>query len=185
MRLMFTMLVAVAALVLAACDAEARGRRGGGCSGGGCGQAGGGCSGGVCPLPAVPPSEAPKALPGKKADAEVSTDGSDALDEVNGWRVSRGMAPFAKCPQLTVGAHNVAKFRAAHGIAGHTPNDFAGLPAGCSASGAGSGAWPVGLVTTTGETFGACLTDSQRYTTAGAAWAIGADGRRYMQLFVR
>ena len=102
----------------------------------------------------------------------------DALAEVNAARAMRGLPPYLRDEGLTVGALTVARFRAANGIGGHTGNDFAGLPAGVGASAAGCAAWPVGLG------WGACTT-YERWTYAGAAWAIGADGRRYMHLFVR
>ena len=39
-----------------------------------------------------------------------------------------GLAPFIKDASLTAGAINVADFRAARLIEGHTANDFGGLP---------------------------------------------------------
>jgi hypothetical protein len=104
--------------------------------------------------------------------------GVDALDEVNAARAARGLKPFIKDPFLTAGAINVADFRAAWLMAGHTGNDFAGLPARCAANAAGCAAWePL-------WGWGACCT-YENWTYAGAAWAMGRDGRRYMQLFVR
>jgi len=104
--------------------------------------------------------------------------GEDALAEVNAVRAARGLKPFVKDADLTVGAINVADFRAARLMSGHTSNDFAGLPVGCRATSAGCAAWepPWG--------WGACCT-YDNYTYAGAAWAMGRDGRRYMHLFVR
>jgi hypothetical protein len=104
--------------------------------------------------------------------------GEDALAEVNAARATRGLKPFIKDADLTTGAINVADFRAARLIAGHTSNDFAGLPAGCSATSAGCAAWEPSWG------WGACCT-YENHSFAGAAWAMGRDGRRYMQLFVR
>lgn len=104
--------------------------------------------------------------------------GSDALDEVNAARAARGLRPFVRDAHLTAGAINVADFRAERLIAGHTVNDFAGLPAGCTATSAGCAAWEPSWG------WGACCT-YDNYTYAGAGWAMGRDGRRYMQLFVR
>jgi len=104
--------------------------------------------------------------------------GEDALAEVNAARAVRGLRPFLKDADLTAGAINVADFRAARLMAGHTGNDFAGLPEGCTATAAGCAAWEPSWG------WGACCTyENHRY--AGAAWAIGRDGRRYMHLFVR
>jgi hypothetical protein len=104
--------------------------------------------------------------------------GEDALAEVNAARAARGLRPFIEDPDLTAGAINVADYRAERLMAGHTRNDFAGLPPGCRATSAGCAAWEPSWG------WGACCTyDNFRY--AGAAWAMGRDGRRYMQLFVR
>ena len=108
----------------------------------------------------------------------TSRAGEDALAEVNAARAARGLTPFIKDPELTAGAINVADFRATRLIAGHTSDDFAGLPAGCTARAAGCAAWEPSLG------WGACCT-YENYRYAGAAWAMGRDGRRYMQLFVR
>jgi hypothetical protein len=111
--------------------------------------------------------------------ATTTTEATCALDEVNAARARRGLKPFLKCDLLTVGAINVAIFRAARRIEGHTGNDFAGLPEGTPAHAAGCAAWPVG------SGWGACCTYDVEYTYAGAASAVGPDGRRYMHLFVR
>jgi hypothetical protein len=63
-------------------------------------------------------------------------------------------------------------------IAGHTSNDFQFLEQGVPASAAGCAAW------TPDWGWGACCT-YERWTYAGAAYSVGRDGRRYMQLFVR
>ncbi|HEX4070711.1 MAG TPA: hypothetical protein VHX68_06060 [Planctomycetaceae bacterium] len=104
--------------------------------------------------------------------------GVDALAEVNATRAVHGLAPFIKDASLTAGAINVADFRAARLIEGHTANDFGGLPTSATASAAGCAAWEP----TWG--WGACCT-YENYTYAGAAWTMGRDGRRYMHLFVR
>ena len=102
----------------------------------------------------------------------------DALDEVNAERARRGLRPFARDPSLTQAALACARQRAARRIAGHLPNDFAYLPAGTSATAAGCGA----LEPSWG--WGTCCT-YENHTYAGAAWVMGADGKRYMHLFVR
>jgi len=104
--------------------------------------------------------------------------GQDALDEVNAARAARGLRPFIKDDDLTAGAINVADYRAERLMAGHTANDFGGLPQGCMARSAGCAAWEPSMG------WGACCT-YENYTYAGAAWAMGRDGRRYMHLFVR
>jgi len=107
-----------------------------------------------------------------------SEDGGDALDEVNAARAARGLRPFMRDPALTQGALAAARTRAARFIQGHLPNDFSMLPPGAQATSAGCAAWPQGMG------WGACCT-YESHTYAGAAWAIGADGRRYMHIFVR
>jgi hypothetical protein len=104
--------------------------------------------------------------------------GADALAEVNAARAARGLRPFIKDANLTAGAVNVADFRAKHLIQGHTADDFHGLPPGAVATAAGCAAWEPSWG------WGACCT-YENYTYAGAAWAQGKDGRRYMHLFVR
>jgi hypothetical protein len=104
--------------------------------------------------------------------------GVDALAEVNATRAARGLAPFIKDASLTAGAINVADFRAARLMEGHTANDFGGLPVRAVATAAGCAAWEPSWG------WGACCT-YENYTYAGAAYSMGRDGRRYMQLFVR
>lgn len=104
--------------------------------------------------------------------------GVDALAEVNAARAARGLPPFLHDPALTSAAQVCASIRAAHRIAGHTANDFAALPPGVSAAAAGCGA----LDSSWG--WATCCT-YDRYTYAGAAVVVGADGRRFMHLFVR
>lgn len=104
--------------------------------------------------------------------------GNDALAEVNAARARRGLRPFLHDPLLTEGARRCAGERARRRIQGHLANDFAYLPSGAQASAGGCAAWEPSMG------WGACCT-YDNYTYAGAAWAIGADGRRYMHLFVR
>jgi len=101
----------------------------------------------------------------------------DGLVEVNQRRAARGLRPFLRDEQLSRAAAAAADFRAARLMAGHTSSDFAFLPSGASASSAGCAAWPQGMG------WGSCCSeDNWRY--AGAAYAIGRDGQRYMHLFV-
>ena len=82
---------------------------------------------------------------------------------------------------LTQAAAACAKIRAANFIDGHLGgpmSDFSYLPAGVSASAAGCGA----LEPSWG--WWTCFMDDY-YTYAGAAWVMGANGKRYMHLFVR
>ncbi len=110
--------------------------------------------------------------------AAVSGASGDGLDEVNAKRVARGLPPFLRDDSLTHAAQACAAFRAQHGLFGHTSNDFAFLPAGAWANAAGCAAYPASY-----GWMSCCVYDN--YTYAGAAWVMGADGRRYMHLFVR
>lgn len=102
----------------------------------------------------------------------------DALAEVNAARARRGLPAFIYDENLTRAAAGCADFRAARLIAGHTVNDFAALPSGTIARASGCAA----LEPSWG--WGSCCT-YERYTYAGAAIAVGRDGKRYMHLFVR
>ena len=102
----------------------------------------------------------------------------DALDELNATRAKRGLRPFVRDDGLTRAAAGCADFRAARLIAGHTSNDFTAVPAGTTARAAGCAAWNPGMG------WGSCCT-YDNYTYAGAAYAIGRDGKRYMHVFVR
>lgn len=102
----------------------------------------------------------------------------DALDELNAQRAARGLRPYVRDEGLSKAAIDAATHRAANRISGHTPNDFAFLPRGSHAPAAGCAAWPQGMG------FGSCCCYDD-YTYAGAAYAIGSDGLRYMHLFVR
>ena len=97
---------------------------------------------------------------------------------MNAVRAARGLPPYIRDDNLTLAAASCAEYRAARLMAGHTSNDFAALPAGTSATAGGCAAWDPGLG------WGACCT-YDRYTYAGAAYALGRDGKRYMHLFVR
>jgi hypothetical protein len=102
----------------------------------------------------------------------------DALDEVNAKRSRAGLKPFVRDDGLTKAAAACAAIRAENGIRGHLPSDFAYLPSGASADAAGCGA-----LDPSWEWQSCC--DDEDYTYAGAAVVIGADGKRYMLLFVR
>lgn len=101
-----------------------------------------------------------------------------ALDEVNARRARRGLRPFIFDEGLTQAAEQCAAIRASRFIDGHLPNDFAYLPPGSTASAAGCGA----LEPSWG--WGTCCMDDN-YTYAGAGLVMGANGKRYMHLFVR
>jgi hypothetical protein len=118
--------------------------------------------------------------PVSAGDATATTEitAVDGLDEVNAKRAARGLRPFIRDEGLTIAARGAAIFRARYGMFGHTSNDFAFLPAGHSAASAGCAAYP--------SSYGwmSCCT-YENYTYAGAAWVTGADGRRFMHLYVR
>ena len=109
---------------------------------------------------------------------QVIAAGTSALSEVNATRAARGLPPYIEDSNLTAAASAAAKFRADRLISGHTQNDFAFLPPGAFASAAGCAAWPQGMG------WGSCAT-YDNYRFAGASYAIGRDGQRYMHLFVR
>ncbi len=110
--------------------------------------------------------------------ASVAQAGTDALNEVNAARARRGLPPFQRDPGLSIAASRAADFRASRRIAGHTSNDFGFIPPGAHATAAGCAAW------TPDFGWGSCCT-YERWRYAGAAWAMGHDGRRYMHLYVR
>lgn len=101
----------------------------------------------------------------------------EALDEVNERRAQKRLPPFERDEALTQAAKNIAQQRAKALCSGHTRNDFAGLPEGAQAEAAGCAAWPQG------QGWGSCCSD-EHWKYAGAAYCIGRDSRRYMQLFV-
>jgi len=100
------------------------------------------------------------------------------MDAVNQRRAQRGLPPFVEDPLLSQGAQAAAEYRAQRLMEGHTGNDFQFLPPGAQSHAAGCAAWPPHLG------WGSCCSED-RATYAGAGWAMGADGRRYMHLFVR
>ena len=103
---------------------------------------------------------------------------TDALDEVNAKRATRGLPPYIRDDGLTIAAQRAADARAASLTFGHTSNDFAFLPVGCSADSAGCAAYP--------PEYGwlSCLIwENARY--AGAAYTVGVDGRRFMHIYIR
>jgi hypothetical protein len=102
-----------------------------------------------------------------------------ALQELNAARARRGLYPYTEDPGLTLAAQRAALWRAQRLVAGHTPNDFAFIPRGTFARAAGCAAWPAYLG------WGACLTYDVGPRFAGAGWALGRDGRRYMHTFIR
>lgn len=102
----------------------------------------------------------------------------EALDEVNAIRKANGLTPYVRDESLTKAAARCAAARAARFLFGHTENDFAFVPAGARADAAGCAAWYPS------EGWGSCAMFDD-YQFAGAAWVMGADGRRYMHLYVR
>jgi hypothetical protein len=109
---------------------------------------------------------------------EASSWAGDGLDEVNAKRAARGLRPFVRDDGLFHAARACASFRAERRLFGHTSNDFAFVPAGSSAASAGCAAYPASY-----GWMSCCVYEN--YTYAGAAWVTGADGQRYMHLFVR
>ena len=101
----------------------------------------------------------------------------EALKEVNAARRRHGLQPYRYSKSLTAAAKRCADYRAARLMAGHTHNDF--VVGRVNAPAAGCAAWKPSLG------WGACCTYDREYRHAGAAWAKGRDGRRYMHLFVR
>lgn len=112
------------------------------------------------------------------ATTTTTSETPDALAEVNAVRAQRGLRPFVRDELLTQGALAAARQRAAGRIAGHLPNDFGMLPPGGLASAAGC------AVRSPGDGFAACCV-YEDFRFAGAASAIGPDGRVYHHLFVR
>lgn len=133
------------------------------------------CTGTGCQLVSVPVYGQASTTPA----AAVTT--GDALDEVNAKRAARGLRPFVRDEGLTRAAEACAQFRAANRLFGHVGGqlgDFAFLPPGVKCDATGCAAYP--------PSYGwlSCCTYDP-YTVAGAAWVMGADGNRYMQLCVR
>lgn len=112
---------------------------------------------------------------GPDGDSSASV---DALDEVNAVRARAGLRPFLRCDGLTQAAKSAVTWRAARHWGGHCPgSDFAHLPAGYNAGAAGCGL-------ASHQTWSTCCT-FENWTYAGAAYAYGSNGIRYMHLFVR
>ena len=130
------------------------------------------------PTPAPAQMQKESSVGQTESSATATQIGDDALAEVNAARAKRGLRPFLPDPLLNQAARTCAKIRSANRIEGHLSNDFAHVPSGSSATSAGCGA----LEPSWG--WGTCCT-YENYTYAGAAWVMGADGRRYMHLFVR
>lgn len=136
------------------------------------------CANGSCPLvvPAADPFSPPATVP--PAEKKISVEETEALSEVNALRAQRGLRPYIFDPLLTEGARRIATVRAQNRIFGHLPNDFSLLPQGASAAATGCAAYP--------PSYGwmSCAV-YDNYTYAGAAFVMGADGKRYMHLVVR
>ncbi len=131
------------------------------------------------PAPVAPVTSTSYSSPVSATDpAAASVADGDGLDEVNALRAARGLRPFLRDEGLTAGARACAAARAARFQFGHTSNDFAFLPPGAHASAAGCAAYPASY-----GWMSCCVYDGGTY--GGAAWVTGADGKRYMQLFVR
>lgn len=169
MRKFSAVLLVVLLLAQLAAASDRGRRRGQVCQGGSCSS--GQCTDGSCSV--TVPTPAPKGA----SLAEQAT-GADALSEVNAARASRGLRPYVNDSLLNQAAQAAAKARAACRCAGHTQNDFSYVPSGGWATSAGCAAWEPSWG------WGACCT-YDHYTYAGAAWAMGSDGKRYMHLFVR
>ncbi len=103
----------------------------------------------------------------------------DATDEVNALRVSRGVPPLIRDELLVQGAMACAKYRGSRSMFGHTANDFKYLPPGAMATAGGCAAYPPS------SGWMSCCDDEPQWRVGGAAYVVGADGNRYMELFVR
>lgn len=104
---------------------------------------------------------------------------TEALSEVNAARARRGLRPFIFDANLTAGAKACAVQRAKYLCFGHTKNDFNASPIGSiRPTATGCAAYPPR------DGWLSCCV-YEKYTFAGAAFAMGRDGRRYMSLFVR
>lgn len=126
-------------------------------------------------LPDLPPSPSPIKPEPPDRPEEVF----DGLDELNAYRAKKNLPAFRRDDGLTQAAKAAALYRAKHLLAGHTANDFHFLPEGSHADAAGCGALPDSWG------WGTCCMDDSGSKWAGAAWARGSDGQRYMHLFVR
>jgi hypothetical protein len=112
------------------------------------------------------------------AGQSFAADVWDGLDEVNALRARRGLRPYIYDPNLARAAAGLANYRAEYLIEGHTRNDFAAVPQGSFARATGCAAWPVRMG------WGSCAI-YDNFTYAGAAWAMGRNGLRFMHLVLR
>ena len=103
--------------------------------------------------------------------------GGDGLDEVNAKRAQAGLRPFLRDEGLTMAAKGCSEYRAANQMFGHTHNDFGFCPPGVHCDAAGCAAYPASY-----GWMSCCTFDN--YRSGGAYWTLGADGKRYMHLFV-
>lgn len=120
-------------------------------------------------------------VPDTKPDVKPADNRDDALDEVNAKRATRGIRPYVRDEGLTVAARAAAKYRADRLMFGHVmqgAGDFQFLPPGVTAASAGCAAYPASYGWLSCD-----IWESNKY--AGAAWAPGRDGKRYMHIFVR
>lgn len=106
----------------------------------------------------------------------------DALGEVNAKRATRGLRPYIRDEGLTQAARAAARYRADRLMFGHVADtnlgDFRFLPPGVKAASAGCAAYPAHMGWLSCDIW-------EANTYAGAAWALGRDGKRYMHIFVR
>ena len=101
----------------------------------------------------------------------------DAMADVNARRAAAGLKPFILDPELMEAAKNAASCRASILCTGHLQNDYAAGGPGYPASVSGCGVMQYGMFLSCGS--------EDRKTYAGAAKALGKDGRWYCHLFVR
>jgi hypothetical protein len=117
----------------------------------------------------------------RRQSSVPGSDEGDGLDEVNAKRAAAGLRPFVRDDGLTTGAKGCATFRARHLMFGHVTGgmgDFQFAPPGSRVASTGCAAYP--------DRYGWMSCDVyDNYTYAGAWWVRGADGKRYMSLFVR
>jgi hypothetical protein len=124
-------------------------------------------------------------LPVTATDAEIRATwvGADTLSRLNARRARHGLYALEFDAGLTAAAASAAHWRAARLCDGHCPDDFAHVPAGTSAACAGCAAWEPWVVDQLG--WGSCNTETATHRYAGAAMAVGSDGRWYMHTFYR
>jgi hypothetical protein len=126
----------------------------------------------------TPPPQRPQSVPGAPGVVVVTPQNEgDGLDEANAKRRARGLRPYKRDAGLTKAAEALAKFRAKHLLFGHTSNDFGFVPEGVKCEATGCAAYPAHYGWLTCATY-------DDYTRAGAYWAQGADGQRYMHLCI-